>query len=135
METLRQWQFPTVHRPLGMAAQRHSDSYQRDTECIVFRKAGKALEAMAEWMSCARQSVSSVHDLLNVSFRKGATQVFLIIFTKAVTDEDLFSCSVCSCKFGQAIDAMIADQLRTKPDALHVFDSAAVEAGSRQWTN
>ena len=24
---------------------------------------------------------------------------------------------------------MIADQLRTKPDALHVFDSAAVEAG------
>ena len=67
METLRQWQFPTVHRPLGMAAQRHSDSYQRDTECIVFRKAGKALEAMAEWMSCARQSVSSVHDLLTTS--------------------------------------------------------------------
>jgi hypothetical protein len=28
----------------------------------------------------------------------------------------------------QAIDAMIAEQLRTKPDALHVFDSAAVEA-------
>lgn len=27
----------------------------------------------------------------------------------------------------QAIDAMIAEQLRTKPDALHVFDSAAVE--------
>ena len=30
----------------------------------------------------------------------------------------------------QAIDAMIAEQLRTKPDALHVFDSAAVEAGT-----
>lgn len=85
-------------------------------------------------MSCARRAVSSVHDL-NVSFRHRNS----CIFTKAATEsaENLFSCSVCtSCKFGQAIDAMIADQLRTKPDALHVFDSAAVEAGSRrEWTN
>ena len=58
METLRQWQFPTVHRPLG------------------------------------GQGVGGNGGM----------------------DE-----------LRQAIDAMIADQLRTKPDALHVFDSAAVE--------
>lgn len=30
-------------------------------------QAGKALEATAEWMSCARRAVSSVHDLNVIS--------------------------------------------------------------------
>ena len=138
METLRQWQFPTVHRPLGIATMTVN---RRDSECVlvprsvkcrnVVRRARRWRQRRNGWVAPGVQcpvcmiSTSFLRLRNSCNFYQGSDRI------------GWESCSVCtSCKFGQAIDAMIADQLRTKPDALHVFDSAAVEAGSRrEWTN